>query len=365
MSCIVDAHQHFWTYGTYQTSWMEAAPYAGDPSFAPLRRSFEPGDLEPELRAAGIQFTVAVQAAGGDAENNSLLAAATSHPWIAGIVGWVPLDRPDVAARMLDELGTQSRLVGIRHLINVEPDPDWILQATVLEGLRLLERRGLAFDYVGILPRHLAHVPVLAERLPGLRIVIDHLAKPPITAGSFEPWASQLAAAAAAPNVYAKLSGLDAGDADHWSAADLVRWADHALRCFGPERLMFGSDWPVCLLRGGYAKVWRETQKLLSGMSDDERAQVLGGAAITAYRLTSLNLGHRLDKSSSHRGLYHPNAHPRQSAATSPVSKPVPGACWHRCLRRPGTGSRGAASDGPRNAGPLDPRVPGDGAEVD
>ena len=255
--------------------------------------------LSRQLRAAGIQFTVAVQAAGGDAENDSLLAAATSHPWIAGIVGWVPLDRPDVAARMLDDLGTQSRLVGIRHLINVEPDPDWILQATVLEGLRLLERRGLAFDYVGILPRHLAHVPVLAERLPGLRIVIDHLAKPPITTGSFEPWASQLAAAAAAPNVYAKLSGLDAGDADRWSAADLVRWADHALRCFGPERLMFGSDWPVCLLRGGYAKVWRETQKLLSGMSDDERAQVLGGAAITAYRLTSLNLGHRLDNPSS------------------------------------------------------------------
>ena len=199
----------------------------------------------------------------------------------------------------------------------------------------LLERRGLAFDYVGILPRHLAHVPVLAERLPGLRIVIDHLAKPPITAGSFEPWASQLAAAAAAPNVYAKLSGLDAGDANHWSAADLVRWADHALRCFGPERLMFGSDWPVCLLRGGYAKVWRETQKLLSGMSDDERAQVLGGAAITAYRLTSLNLGHRLTTRHPHRRLYHPDAHLRQSSATSPVSKPVPGACWRRCLRRP------------------------------
>ena len=268
-----------------QTSWMEATPYAGDPAFAPLRRSFAPGDLAPELRAAGVQATVAVQAAGGDAETGSLLAAAAAHPWIAGVVGWVPLDRPDVAARMLDELGAQPKLVGIRHLINVEPDPDWILREPVLDGLRLLEQRGLAFDYVGILPRHLAHVPVLAERLPGLRLIVDHLAKPPMAAGAFEPWASQLAAAAAAPNVYAKLSGLDAGDADRWSAADLVRWVDHALRCFGPERLMFGSDWPVCLLRGGYAKVWRETQTVLGGLSAAEHARVLGGTAIAAYRL--------------------------------------------------------------------------------
>jgi L-fuconolactonase len=232
-----------------------------------------------------VQFTVAVQAAGGDAETGFLLAPAAAHPWIAGIVGWVPLDRTDLAARMLDDLGAQPKLVGIRHLINVEPDPDWILRAAVLEGLRLLEQRGLAFDYVGILPRHLAHVPVPAERLPGLRIVIDHLAKPPIMAGAFEPWASQLAAAAAGPNVYAKLSGLDAGDANRWSAADLARWVDHALRCFGAERLMFGSDWPVCLLRGGYAKIWHETQTTLSGLTAEERASILGGTAISAYGL--------------------------------------------------------------------------------
>lgn len=286
MSCMVDAHQHFWAYGTYQTSWMEAAPYAGDPAFAPLRRSFAPGDLAPELQAAGVQATVAIQAAGGDAETGSLLAAAAAYPWIAGVVGWVPLDRPDVAARMLDELGHQPRLVGVRHLINVESDPDWILREPVLDGLRLLERRGLAFDYVGILPRHLAHVPVLAERLPGLRIVIDHLAKPPIATGAFEPWAGQLAAAAAAPNVYAKVSGLDAGDGDRWQAADLARWVDHALHCFGAERLMFGSDWPVCLLRGGYGKVWRKTLAVLNGLSKSERARILGDTAIAAYGLT-------------------------------------------------------------------------------
>jgi L-fuconolactonase len=281
MSLIVDAHLHFWTYGTYQTSWMEAAPYAGDPVFEPLRRSFEPDDLLPALEAAGIHLTVAVEAADGVEENAALLAKARACDWIAGVVGWVPLARPGEASRALDE----RALVGVRHLINVEPDPDWIVRPEVLEGLRALSRRGLTFDYVGILPRHLEHVPLVAHRVPDLRIVIDHFGKPPIVARAWEPWNTLISRAARMPNVFAKLSGLDAGDADTWATADIAPYIDRALELFGPDRLMFGSDWPVANLRGGYGKVWHETNRVLARLSSDERDRMLGGTAIAFYRL--------------------------------------------------------------------------------
>ena len=285
MTAIVDAHQHFWNYGTYQTSWMQKPPYAGDPAFTPIQRSFGPADLQPELQAAGVFASVTVQAADSSEENDILLAHAAQTPWIAGVVGWIPLARPDEAALMLGRFSRKQKFVGVRHLINVEPDPDWIMRSTVIEGLNMLAMHGLTFDYVGILPRHLEHVPTLAELLPALRIVIDHLGKPPIAVGSFEPWASLLAAAAKAPNVFAKLSGLDAGQGDRWSASDLTRYVDHALTVFGPDRLMYGSDWPVSLLRGGYGKVWREVKTATSQLAPQESARIFGGTAIEVYRL--------------------------------------------------------------------------------
>jgi L-fuconolactonase len=285
MTAIVDAHQHFWNYGTYQTSWMEKPPYAGDPAFAPIRRSFEPADLQPELKAAGVSASITVQAADGAKENGILLRDAALTPWIAGVVGWIPLDTADEAARTLERFSGEQKFVGVRHLINVEPDPDWIMRSAVIEGLKMLAAYDLTFDYVGILPRHLEHVPILAERLPALRIVIDHLGKPPVASGRFEPWASLLAATAEAPNVFAKLSGLDAGQADRWSATDLSRYVDHALTVFGPERLMFGSGWPVSILRGGYGKVWREVNAVTSQLAPKDRARIFGGTAIEVYRL--------------------------------------------------------------------------------
>jgi L-fuconolactonase len=285
MNPIVDAHQHFWTCGTYQTSWMEAPPYAGDPAFQPLRRSFQPDDLEPELQASGVNFTVTIEAADGLPENAALLANARTNRWIAGVVGWVPLAKPDEVERTLDAHTDERALVGVRHLINVEPDPDWIVRPEVLEGLRILSRRELAFDFVGILPRHLEHVPLIAQRVPELRIVIDHLGKPAIATRTWEPWNSLLARAARMPNVFAKLSGFDAGVADAWTATDIAPYIDRALELFGPNRLMFGSDWPVANLRGGYGKVWRETNRALMSLSHDERDRILGGTAIAFYRL--------------------------------------------------------------------------------
>jgi L-fuconolactonase len=285
MTVVVDAHQHFWTYGTYQTSWMQVPPYAGDPASQPLRRSFQPDDLIPELKAAGVHYTVTIEAADDVAENVALFAKARTYDWIAGVVGWAPPAHPNDVERTLDACAGARTLVGVRHLINVEPDPDWIVRPDVLNGLRVLAARGLTFDYVGILPRHLEHVPLVAQHVPDLRIVIDHLGKPPIAAREFEPWSSLLARAARMPNVFAKVSGLDAGGAEDWSAADIAPYIDRALELFGPERLMFGSDWPVAALRGGYINVWRETNLALASLSRDERDRILGGTAVAFYRL--------------------------------------------------------------------------------
>jgi len=268
---------------------MEVPPYAGDPAFTPIRRSFQPDDLWPLMEVVGVRRTIAIEAADGAQENEALLSYAHAHEWIAGVVGWIPLDRPDEAARMLDALAHERKFVGVRHLINVEPDPDWILRGPVIEGLRRLASHGLVFDYVGILPRHLEHIPSLAERIPDLRIVIDHLGKPPIASRELEPWRSRLTRAAEAPNVYAKISGLDAGPGDRWSAADLTPYIDCAIEVFGPERLMFGSDWPVAIIRGGYEKVWRETNAALAGLSPDQRHHILGGTAMRVYRLPIAN----------------------------------------------------------------------------
>ena len=236
-------------------------------------------------KAAGVHYTVAVEAADGPAENDALLASAQANDWIAGVVGWAPLAHPNDVERTLDAWAGEAAFVGSRHLINVEPDPDWIIRPDVLKGLQALAARGLTFDYVGILPRHLEHVPLVAQQVPDLRIVIDHLGKPPIPTGEFEPWSSLLARAARMPNVFAKISDLDAGGPHEWSAADIAPYVDRALELFGTERLMFGSDWPVANLRGGYSKVWRETNLALTPLSRHERDRILGGTATGFYGL--------------------------------------------------------------------------------
>jgi L-fuconolactonase len=260
-------------------------PYATDSALTVIRQSFRPSDLVPHLRKAGVRATILVQAVDGEAENESLLEDLRNHSWIAGVVGWVPLPKPERVEIVLSRLAAERRFVGVRHLVNVEPDPDWIIRDDVIDGLRVVAQHGLTFDYVAILPRHLQHLPLLAERVPKLRIVIDHLGKPPLSSANLEPWASLLSQAARAPNVFAKVSGLGVGRADKWSAADLTPYWDHALRVFGPDRLMVGSDWPVSCLQGGYAKVWCETQALLSGLPTKDRQRILGGTAIETYHL--------------------------------------------------------------------------------
>jgi L-fuconolactonase len=273
---VIDAHQHFWNLETGHYPWLTEE--AG-----PIYRTFAPEELIPQLSAAGVERTVLVQAADSYEDTDAMLAQADAYDFVGAVVGWVPLNRPGEAAEAIERYRRHPRFAGVRHLIHDDPDPDWVVQDSVVEGLGLLADAGLTFDVVSVLPRHLEHVPVLAERIPGLRMVIDHLSKPPIKEKGWEPWASLIARAAEHPNVHAKVSGLNtAADAGTWTAEDLRPYVEHAIEVFGPERLMFGSDWPVAILAGDYAKVWAETGKLLPA---DARAAILGGTAARFYQI--------------------------------------------------------------------------------
>jgi L-fuconolactonase len=277
MSRRIDAHQHIWDLATGAYAWPTAAERA-------IFRSFEPADLAPELPRAGIDGTVLVQAADSLADTDAMVEAKAANPWILGLVGWAPLDDADAAARAIEpRLGHGLR--GIRHLIHHEPDPDWLIRSDVGAGLARLASLGLAFDVVAVFPEHLRHVPRIADEHPGLTLVIDHLAKPPIRAAGWDRWRRELEAAARRPNVVAKLSGLDTAAGQGWTADEIRPSVDVAIEAFGPGRLLFGSDWPVCLQVSAYGEVVDATERWLSELSRDERAAVLGGNAERVYRL--------------------------------------------------------------------------------
>jgi L-fuconolactonase len=213
-----------------------------------------------------------------------MFEVADAHPEIAGVVAWVPLDQPDEAAAQLDRLQARPGFAGIRNLIHDQPDPDWLLRPAVGEGLALLEGRGIPFDVISVLPRHLSHVPVLSERYPALRMVLDHLSHPPLGGADSSQWRELITAAAGNPLVFAKVSGLYPPDPS-WTAADLRDVVEFAVELFGPDRLMFGSDWPVAELGGGYAKVTAELFTLIGQLHPAGREAVLGGTARRFYAL--------------------------------------------------------------------------------
>jgi L-fuconolactonase len=279
VTAAVDGHQHFWDPARVPLPWLR-------PEHDTIARAFEPEELSPLLRPAGIERTILVQSACSDEDTASMFERAAGREWVAAVVAWVPLEAPARAAERLDELAAEPKLRGIRHLIHDEADPHWILRPRVLESLALLEERGLVLELPAVFPRHLADVPALATAFPRLTIVVDHLAKPPIGRETFPAWAEQLAAAAEHPNVAAKISGLNTViDRPDWSAADLRPAVATALAAFGAERLLCGSDWPVCLLNGDYAQVWTETRRVLELVAPDRLDDLLGGTARRLYRL--------------------------------------------------------------------------------
>lgn len=277
---VVDAHQHVWDLESGSYPWL-------GPQYGPINRTFTAAELVPQLAESGVDKTVLVQAADDATDTDRMLAVAEANDWVAGVVGWVPLDQPAEAERQLEQRRTNASFVGVRALIHERPDPRWVLQPAVLDGLRVLAAQGVPFDLVAVLPEHLALVPELCDSVPGLRIVIDHLAKPPIASKAMEPWAELLRrAAGASSDVYAKVSGLNtAAGPDGWSAAVLQPYVDHAVEVFGPDRLMFGGDWPVLLLAGTYAQVVEATRQVVVAYGPDAARAILGDTAQRFYGL--------------------------------------------------------------------------------
>jgi len=277
---IVDAHHHFWDPATADYPWLTE-------DLAPIRRAFGPEDLEPDLLAAGVDATVLVQTRSSLEETIDFLAVAAETSFVRGVVGWVDLTRPDVAdtiAGLRDGPGG-GRLVGIRHQAHDEPDAEWLLRDDVVRGVEAVGRANLVYDLL-VRPRELVAALRLAQGLPDVRFVIDHVAKPPIAAGALEPWASLIAPFRDLDHVACKLSGMvTEADWASWTPADLRPYVDRVLEVFGPDRLLFGSDWPVCLLAAGYGRVVDTTRTLLHDLDRDELAAVFGGTAARVYRL--------------------------------------------------------------------------------
>ncbi|MGW0797469.1 amidohydrolase family protein [Streptomyces sp. NPDC002692] len=277
----VDAHHHVWDLSVRDQDWITG------PGLRPLRRDFTIDDLRPEAAAAGIGRTVLVQTVTVAEETPEFLALAESSELIAGVVGWTDLTRPDVADELarLRELPGGHRLKGIRHQVQGEPEPDWLLRPDVRRGLAAVAAAGLVYDLV-VLPHQLPSCVRAAMDHPELIFVLDHLGKPPIASGALAPWAARLRTLAALPNTVGKLSGLvTEADLAHWKADDLRPYAETALAAFGPDRLMFGSDWPVCTLAASYAQVVATTEKLTERLDEGERAEVFGGTALRVYGL--------------------------------------------------------------------------------
>ncbi len=254
---------------------------------AAIDRSFEPADLRPLLDRCGIDATILVQAACTDTDTDAMFAQAAAHPWIGAVTAWVDLRSVPLTRSRLDVLGEEPKLRGIRHLIHDEADPHWILDDDVLESLALVEERGLVLELPCVFPRHLADVPELARTFPDLTIVIDHLGKPPLHTERMDEWSSLIRSAAAHANVAAKVSGLNTILATTtWTGSDFREAVEVALDCFGPDRLMCGSDWPVSLLNGDYETVWRETAGIVVAVAGEAAAtRILEDTPTRLYRI--------------------------------------------------------------------------------
>ncbi|MER5405436.1 amidohydrolase family protein [Streptomyces sp. NPDC002769] len=277
----VDAHHHVWDLSVRDQDWITG------PGLRPLRRNFTLGDLRPEAAAAGIGRTVLVQTVTVAEETPEFLDLAGRSELIAGVVGWTDLTRPDVADELarLRELPGGRYLKGIRHQVQGEPEPEWLLRPDVRRGLAAVAAAGLVYDLV-VLPHQLPGCVRAALEHPELTFVLDHLGKPPIAAGTLDPWAGHVRTLAALPNTVGKLSGLvTEADLTKWTVDDLRPYAETALAAFGPGRLMFGSDWPVCTLAASYAQVVGATEELTEVLDEGERADVFGGTARRVYRL--------------------------------------------------------------------------------
>ena len=274
----IDAHVHFWKLARGDYGWIT-------PELAPLMRDFGPDDLRPHLAAAGIDAVVLVQAAPTAAETRFLLDIAAAEPLVAGVVGWADMAAPD-APDAVAALAENPRLRGVRPMIQDIPDTDWMLRAEPAPAFRAVAETGLRFDAL-VKPRHLRNLSRLLERHPDLKTVVDHGAKPDIAGGGFAAWADDIRAVAEGSAALCKLSGLATEAGAGWRADDLRPTIDHLVAVFGPDRLMFGSDWPVLTLAATYEAWLAALAACLSGLDDTALAGIFGGNAARFYGLAA------------------------------------------------------------------------------
>ncbi|MET4783244.1 amidohydrolase family protein [Glaciihabitans sp. UYNi722] len=289
---IIDAHQHVWNPGRARYDWL-------GPDMTPIDRTMTFDDVRSALRRSGVDATVLVQSADNDDDTDLILETAALTPEIAAVVVYLPLDDPQRAHDRLSQLRVDPHVVGVRSLIHNRSDPDWIIRPEVDAGLSLLEEADVSFDYVAVLPRHLEHVRTISERHPKLRIVIDHLAKPPVGAPGRQPWWDLIATAAENPRVFAKVSGLysSVGAMADWTTDDVRPLFERAVEVFGADRLMYGGDWPISVLAGGYDRVWEGLQLLFAELDVAARSAILGETAQQFYRIDPRLLDAALAKS--------------------------------------------------------------------
>ena len=274
---VIDAHHHFWRYNTQDFGWI-------DDAMRVIRRDFLPIDLEKEIRAAGVDGVVSVQARQSLEETHWLLELAGQNPFIRGVVGWAPLIAPD-ADKIVGELAANPKLRSLRHVLQGEPDERYMLRADFNRGLAALQLHNLAYDIL-IFERHLPQSIELVDRHPEQVFVLDHIAKPRIKDNLLEPWRKNILELAKRPNVYCKISGM-VTEADYvqWTEAQLQPYVDTVLEAFGPQRLMLGSDWPVSLVACDYSRWVNLVRSWIKKLSAAEQKRILGDTAIEAYRL--------------------------------------------------------------------------------
>ncbi|UPK36274.1 amidohydrolase family protein [Bradyrhizobium sp. 186] len=280
---IIDGHQHFWDPERADYPWMDA------PELTPICRAFGPADLAPLLNANGIDASIVVQCRSALAETEEFLRIARENPFVVGVVGWADLTDGSLD-ETLDRLRASpggEKLVGIRHQVHDELDPDWLLREDVQRGLTAMFARDLAYDFL-VRTRELPAAIATAQAFPQACFVLDHAAKPPIADGWSTEWADRVAALAACGNVWCKISGL-ATEAkwNDWDAERLFPFVEHAAKCFGADRLIFGSDWPVCLLAGSYGEIKGALEECLAKLGPHVRNKAFGVNAQQAYRLVA------------------------------------------------------------------------------
>jgi len=281
-SFVIDAHHHYWWHGKRNHKWPDAVG-------GRLDQTFTPNDLVPQMELVKVDGCILIQSLNDYDETNEFLNIANDYPHVLGVVGWVPLDNPDLTLKYLECISNRDLLIGIRHLINFEPDAKWLLRPEVIDSIQVIASQNLVFDLVPVNDVQFESVISVASKFPNLSIVLDHLARPPITQGSSDIWINQIQRASQLPNVSIKLSlGLDILMRWKWMTKDIQLISDQVLTYFGTDRVMAASNWPVCNLATNYFDVWTSIRFLIKDLSLTDQEKILGNNAKKIFSLNKL-----------------------------------------------------------------------------